>query len=282
MATQQDISLFTIHHRHDPQLDRFRRHFRPIQVGFALGGPDLGVMNDDEYGRLSARNRSYCELSAFDDVSFRRLGTHVGFMHYRRMFTAPKPLALWVKDFKFLYRKMLFDIGMRQRPVQGRLKCDIRSEERLEQEITGLERFLDKGMDRYDIITPVPVTMHGNSVRNSYAEAHIVGHFDMFFETLVRQNPHLERHVQVSMKGNDLFLFNMFIMKTELFRQYWRILYDCLVEVEANIEFETLDSYQSRVLGFLAERFMPVFLSHAVNDLGARHCCLPVAGVEVG
>ena len=63
------IQLFTIHHRCDPQLETFRRNFLPLQVGCALADTDLGILRDDRYGQLSANNRNYCELTAFDEIA---------------------------------------------------------------------------------------------------------------------------------------------------------------------------------------------------------------------
>ena len=92
------IQLFTIHHRCDPQLETFRRNFLPLQVGCALADTDLGILRDDRYGQLSANNRNYCELTAFDEISRSAHADYVGVMHYRRMFTVPKPLTLMSKD----------------------------------------------------------------------------------------------------------------------------------------------------------------------------------------
>ena len=73
----------------------------------------------------------------------------------------------------------------------------------------------------------------------------------------------------------------MFIMKNEFFSKYWSTLKTVLQKTEKQIDFLQLDTYQTRVLGFLAERFMSIFVLYAEKEMGARISCLPVASINM-
>ena len=73
----------------------------------------------------------------------------------------------------------------------------------------------------------------------------------------------------------------MFIMKNKFFSKYWKILKTVLQKTEKQIDFSQLDAYQTRVLGFLAERFMSIFVLYAEKEMNARISCLPVASISM-
>ena len=87
-----DLDLFTVHHKDDINIQVMRKHFKPIQVGCAMTSIDLGVRRDDDRGAISHKNPHYCELTAFDEIARTAKAEHVGVMHYRRIFTEPKPI----------------------------------------------------------------------------------------------------------------------------------------------------------------------------------------------
>lgn len=70
-------------------------------------------------------------------------------------------------------------------------------------------------------------------------------------------------------------------MKNEFFSKYWNTLKTVLQKTEKQIDFLQLDTYQTRVLGFLAERFMSIFVLYAEKEMGARISCLPVASITM-
>lgn len=52
----------------------------------------------------------------------------------------------------------------------------------------------------------------------------------------------------------------MMIAKKELFDSYCEWLFPVLFEIENKIDYSRYDSYQSRVIGFLAERLLNVWI----------------------
>ena len=69
----------------------------------------------------------------------------------------------------------------------------------------------------------------------------------------------------------------MFIMRRKLFTRYWQILYSTLAALQQEIDLKLLDTYQERVFGFLAERFMAIFVRYICAMDGARSAHLPIA-----
>lgn len=62
------------------------------------------------------------------------------------------------------------------------------------------------------------------------------------------------------MKRTSAHMFNMFVMKKELFDEYAMWLFDILGEVEKQIDISEYSVQEARVFGYLAERLMDVWI----------------------
>jgi len=71
------------------------------------------------------------------------------------------------------------------------------------------------------------------------------------------------------------YLFNMFIMKKEIFNNYCNWLFSILQEAETKINIKDYDDYQSRVMGFLSERLTGIYITYLKNQ-GKKIKELPV------
>ena len=271
------LDIFTIHHKYDRQLDVFRRSFLPIQAGAALSSNDLKILRDDKHGTLSARNQKYCELSAFDEIYHYSIASHVGVMHYRRIFVVPRPFKLILKDAEHWLRVSKYRLGLKNTPVERHFKVHIDTKTKLEFEVHRLQPVLADMTKEYDIITPISVKYHGQTLREQYGRAHQIEHFDLFMEALAQLHPQLIPFIAMQDAPPIYYIFNMFIMRRDIFKHYWDLLSSTLLAIEKKINFDDLDSYQTRVLGFLAERFMAIFVHYMVATQSARCAQLPVA-----
>lgn len=56
-------------------------------------------------------------------------------------------------------------------------------------------------------------------------------------------------------------------MKKDIFNEYCSWLFDILDEVEKSIDTSNYDSYQSRVLGFLSERMLSIFVQYKIDTM---------------
>ena len=54
--------------------------------------------------------------------------------------------------------------------------------------------------------------------------------------------------------------FNMFVMRSDCFRDYCKWLFPILFEIEKRLDISDYDDYNSRVFGFIAERLLDVWI----------------------
>ena len=71
-------------------------------------------------------------------------------------------------------------------------------------------------------------------------------------------------------------IFNMFVMKREIFDDYCQWLFGILSQVEAQIDISGYSQYDRRVFGFLGERLLDIYLE--ANDIPYRE--VPVMFME--
>ena len=255
-----NLDLFTIHHRNDHNLKVLQKHFKPMQVGCAISPIDLGIRRDDNLGTISHKNLNYCELTAFDEIVRSSKAEHIGVMHYRRIFTEPKPFRETLINFRYKNRVLKRRLGLTHRPVERHFTLKLKSLSTLDAEARKLNNFLEKNIVNTDIFTPFGVLYHNKTLRECYGSAHIVEHFDQFIDCLIKVRPELKKFISSQDQyPAAYYLGNMFIMRRHIFHEYWTILYAALSQLEKQIDLTDLNPYQARVFGFLAERFMGIF-----------------------
>ncbi|SQB29178.1 Uncharacterised protein [Citrobacter koseri] len=69
------------------------------------------------------------------------------------------------------------------------------------------------------------------------------------------------------MHGRKISLYNMFVGKADVVNQYCQWLFPLLDEVNKQIDFSGYDSYQKRILGFMAERLFNVWIEHNKRNI---------------
>ena len=55
-------------------------------------------------------------------------------------------------------------------------------------------------------------------------------------------------------------MFNMFVMRRDLFDAYCQWMFSILEELERRLDISAFDAYNSRVFGFVSERLLDVWL----------------------
>ena len=81
--THPDIRIYVVCHK-DTYIPK-NKYLYPIQVGCALAEKRLDhMLHDDEGDNISARNKSYCELTAQYWAWKNQDADYYGFFHYRR------------------------------------------------------------------------------------------------------------------------------------------------------------------------------------------------------
>lgn len=198
--------------------------YLPVQVGRALHpSVALGYQPDDEGENISAKNPYYSELTAVYWAWKNLDADYVGLAHYRRHFRLSKKNT----DFDSI------------------LSDD--EAERLCRE--------------YDLILPQRRRLLIETVYSHYDHTFSGEHFDRVREIIARRCPEYLDEFDHHMTERSEHLFNMFIMKRELFDSYCSWIFPILEELEAMYDLAAMDAFQARLIGRVSERLLDVWVS---------------------
>ena len=212
----------------------------PVQVGKSLVQEDYGYLKDDTGENISEKNRSFSELTALYWAwknSFFKESEFCGLVHYRRYFSGS---AVFGK-YHILSAKEIASI-----------------------------------LDDYDVIVPKKRKYYIETVGDHYAHAHYRKDLNVLETILKERSPEYLNAFENIMEQTSLYLYNMFVMRTEDFEAYCGWLFPILFELEERVDISEYDSYQRRVFGFLSERLFNVWLLH--NQLKVKE--LKVVNIE--
>jgi len=198
--------------------------YSPIHVGKALSSDDFGYLSDDSGLNISEKNRNFCELTALYWAwknDYFKTYKYCGLSHYRRYFAGDLPFG----------------------------KFSILSETQI-----------DDLMNSYDILLPKKRKYYIETIENHYANAHNISDLENIKEIIQERCPEYIDSFDNLMQQKELYLFNMFVMRRELFEAYMEWLFDILFEFEKRVDISEYDNYQSRIFGFMSERLFNVWI----------------------
>lgn len=196
----------------------------PIQVGKDLNNK-LNIQGDNSGDNISSKNRTFCELTALYWAwknHFFLDCTYVGLVHYRRYFAGREII---LKDKRIASERELLTL-----------------------------------LKSCDCIVPKKRNYCIESVYEHYKNAHYIKDLDLVRDIIGKYYPDYLYSFDSVMNGKKLSLFNMFIMKRDLFYHYCEWVFDILFKLESRIELCNYTDYQKRVFGFIAERLFNVYL----------------------
>jgi lipopolysaccharide biosynthesis glycosyltransferase len=237
------INIAVCFHKEAPYIKS--EYIQPVQVGAALSNKKLDFcVQDDDGENISAKNKSWCELTALYWQWKNVHAEYYGLFHYRRYLSFnPEPSGSYqdhLPDAEFVRRHSLSDIE--------------------------IERFCQK----YDIITAPNWSIHPvglpNKIMSSYefyAKSHHSKDLDSVLEIIKFKFPEFYIPTLESIYSNVAFFGNVQIMKSEYFQEYCKFLFGVLEEAEKAIDISKYDHYQKRIWGFIAERLANAYLNYA-------------------
>lgn len=207
--------------------------YLPIHVGHALNQVDLGIQVDDQGENISALNPAYCELTAIYWAWKNLDADAIGLSHYRRYFKGSQP---------------------------GPMGSQIMSLS----EAASL-------MNECDIVLASPRNYYVESIDSHYRNAHIGSDLDVLRKVVASHGPGYLLAYDRVFQRRQLSLYNMFMMRRDLFDSYAEWLFGTLAEVGQEIDNATRDAYQRRVFGFLGERLLNVWVESQRDALVVGH-----------
>lgn len=196
----------------------------PVQVGAALH-PALGYIPDNTGDNISDKNPNYCELTALYWAWKNLDADYIGLVHYRRYFT----------------RKEVHNI-----------------EKKKEQILDGKE--WENILSKYSVVVPDKRNYYIETNRSHYNHAHHTEGLDLAEQIIKEKFPDYLPAFNTIMNRTWAYMFNMFVMRRNLFNDYMAWMFDILFEIEKRVDITGWDNYESRIYGFVSELLLDVWL----------------------
>lgn len=225
--------------------------FLPIQVGASISDVDLEMQRDDQVNgepcdNISAKNKSYCELTALYWAwkNIKKLYPnleYIGLNHYRRYFS--------------FNRKNYFDdaVVLPENEVKN-YRLD--------------KAKLEKILSEYDALMAKP-RIYPYSLKVDYSVNHVSEDINTIEKIIHDKYPSYSKDfISVITCNNKLSPYNMNVIGWNDFCKYCEWLFSILAEAEKMINIEHYNAKQSRIWGYLAERLFNVWIEH--NNLKVK------------
>jgi hypothetical protein len=156
---------------------------------------------------------------------------YIGLVHYRRYFT----------------RKEVHDIEAKKSQI-----------------LTGKE--WEQILTKYLVVVADKRKYYIESNRSHYNHAHHPEGLDVTEQILGEKYPDYISAFNTVMSRTWAHMFNMFVMRRELFDQYMTWMFDVLFELEKRVDITGWDVYESRIYGFVSELLLDVWLERNQID----------------
>lgn len=199
----------------------------PVHVGHS-GKPDIGYQHDDEGENISEKNSSYCELTGMYWAWKNLNADYIGLAHYRRHFSFSK-------------------------------KCNDPKKNVL------TESELNELLPKYSVIVPKKRKYYIETLYSHYAHTHYAEHLNETRKIISKMFPEYIKSYDKVVKRTYGFMFNMMIMRKDLFDDYCEWLFAILFELEKRINVQELSFFQGRFYGRVSEIIFNVWLDRQIE-----------------
>ena len=198
--------------------------YMPIHVG-REGKADLGYAGDNTGDNISLKNPNYCELTALYWAWKNLDADYVGLVHYRRYFT----------------------------------RKEVRSvEDKKNQILTGEE--WEALLSQYPVVVADKRKYYIETNRSHYNNAHHSEGLDVAEQIIAERYPEYSAAFTTVCNRTWAHMFNMFVMRRDLYNQYCEWMFSILEELEKRVDISSYDAYESRIYGFVSEILLDVWL----------------------
>ena len=196
----------------------------PVQVG-AEGKTSIGYIGDNTGNNISVKNNMYHELTGLYWGGLNLQYDYIGLAHYRR---------------HFCYKK------------KSSTKESILSSDEAE-----------KLCKEYDIIVPKRRRYYIDTLESHYNNMRLSTDEDLKIlrNAIAKVSPNYSDACEKVLKRTWGHMFNMFIMKKEVFIDYFDWFFTVLSEVEKNIDLSpSIHKNRASILGYLGEFLLDIYL----------------------
>ena len=234
----------------------------PVQVGAAIAKTRMtGMRHDDEGENISAKNGSYCELTAQYWAWKNLEADYLGLCHYRRFLTFPegdyeldnrKQIQAGILDAYNMDRFGLVDERLMRQVVEDN-DCVVGELE----DVSGL--YTPRGKQK-------SVYGHWAAHDRDLINIHDL---DRLIELVDELYPQYSADMHEYLSGKLFLGYNCFVMRNDLFDQLCSFEFDVLGRLESETDLTNYNQMRSRIYGFMAEILYSVYIYHLEKN-GAK------------
>jgi len=226
--------------------------YAPVFCGKFEGKEKLIGLKDDTGNEISAKNPYYSELTGIYWVWKNTDQEITGICHYRRYFTQLKePWYLWLKyaiqhPFKVRWapNPLIYTSNVSKYALSI---LTAREAEAL--------------LGTHQIILP-SARIFRYSLGTHYAKYHDKRDLDLIAGILAERYPDYLPTWSRVLQGNRLYANNMFVLRKGLYEEFMAWWFDLLFAFEQASELSRYEGYQQRIIGFVAERLLTLWVTH--------------------
>lgn len=209
--------------------------YLPLHVGAALH-PDVlpNIQGDNEGDNISSLNASYSELTALYWMWRNCDANYKGLVHYRRLFASPSLANRLQKD-RFI------------RIASGK---EIR-----------------EALKKTGVVVPCRRNYYIETMRSHYAHTLDGSHLDVMRDILASKTPEYVPMFDKCMASTGGHMFNMLVMRADLFDAYCAWLFPLIDELTKRIDASAYTPFEKRYPGRVSELLLDVWLKTNGQDV---------------
>lgn len=249
METNSFVKIYSIYYKNGfiPALTKM---YQPFMAGNVLINQNSKIPGDDTGDNISEKNPYFSELTGIYWIWKNTNHEITGICHYRRYFTAsPEPLLYRLK------RLLYFPSGL----FKKRFGLIYTSNIRLFTPKIFSEPEVRHYLQHYDAVLPLARKLK-YTVETHYCRYHDINDLALLKTIIQQKYPEFEDAYNIVFQGKRLHANNMFILKKPLFNEFMEWWFDILFEFERRIDLNKKLGYQERIIGFIAERLLNVWV----------------------
>ena len=134
----------------------------------------------------------------------------------------------------------------------------IQSAKKKEQILDGKE--WENILSKYPVVVPDKRNYYIETNRSHYNHAHHTEGLDLAEQIIKEKFPDYLPAFNTIMNRTWAYMFNMFVMRRNLFNDYMAWMFDILFEIEKRVDITGWDNYESRIYGFVSELLLDAWL----------------------
>ena len=216
------IEIFVLtHKKFEPPKEDI---YIPLLSGAVSHDDDFGYLRDDSGDNISDMNNYYAEMTGEYWAWKNSEADIIGFCHYRRYFAKGISLKILKRDdIEEILNE--YDIIMPNKAHMGMTNVD---------DVKRTREYLDYGpyIEEYCIVRKI-------------LEKHYIEYLPYYDDLL---------------NSKECHWFNMFITRKEVADDYFEWVFDIMNKAKSEIDFDKYPENQRRILGFLSERLINIYV----------------------